>query len=52
MIGTFAGLLDPTASDSDILGRDVLGIFDVIVSRPRDQVLLLHPPHAYQITPP
>jgi hypothetical protein len=33
-----------------ILGRDVLDNFDVIVSRRRDEVLLLAPNHRYEVS--
>jgi hypothetical protein len=49
--GTFAGFTDPAATDLSILGRDVLDLFDVILSRRRDQILLLGGIHAYQIIP-
>jgi hypothetical protein len=35
--------------DLSILGRDVLNNFDLIVSRPRDEVLLLHGRHQYRV---
>jgi hypothetical protein len=47
--GQFAAFTDPTASDLSLLGRDVLNNFDVIVSRPRNEVLLLAPNHQYQV---
>jgi hypothetical protein len=47
--GTFAAFTDPTATDLSILGRDVLEHFDVIVSRRRNQVLLLAGNHRYQV---
>jgi hypothetical protein len=47
--GEFAGFTDPDATDLSILGRDVLNIFDVIVSRRRNEVLLLAPNHHYQV---
>lgn len=37
------------AIDLSILGRDVLNNFDVIISRPRNEVLLLAPRHTYQV---
>ena len=39
--GDFAAFTDPTATDLSVLGRDVLNHFDVILSRARDEVLLL-----------
>jgi hypothetical protein len=47
--GQFAVFTDAHATDMSILGRDVLDHFDVIVSRPRDEVLLLSPPHRYHV---
>jgi predicted aspartyl protease len=47
--GQFAAFTDPQATDMSILGRDVLNNFDVIVSRQRDEVLLLAPRHSYQV---
>jgi hypothetical protein len=50
--GPFAAFLAPDANDMDLLGRDVLNNFDVILSYPRRQVLLLAPNHAYQVVSP
>lgn len=47
--GEFLGLLDPAASDLCVLGRDVTDNFDLILSRRRNEVLLLAPNHQYQI---
>lgn len=47
--GTSAGFQDPSATDFSILGRDVLNNFDVILSRPRGEVLLLAPNHHYRV---
>ena len=47
--GDFAAFTDPAAIDMSILGRDVLNIFDVILSRRRDEVLLLAPNHQYRV---
>lgn len=47
--GEFAAFTDPLATDVSILGRDVLNNFDVIVSRPRNEVLLLAPNHHYHV---
>jgi hypothetical protein len=41
--------LDPAASDLCVLGRDVTDNFDLILSRRRDEVLLLAPAHYYQV---
>lgn len=50
--GQFAAFTDPAATDLSVLGRDVLDHFDVILSRRRNQVLLLAPNHQYHVTPP
>ncbi len=50
--GQFAAFTDPRATDVSILGRDVLDLFDVIVSRRREEVLLLASNHRYSVTPP
>lgn len=47
--GEFAAFLDGTAIDLSVLGRDVLNHFDCIVSRRRDEVLLLAGNHRYVI---
>ena len=39
--GKYLATPEPTALDLSVLGRDVLDSFDVIVSRRRDQVLLV-----------
>ena len=48
--GQFGAFTDPRACDYPILGRDVLNHFDVIVSRRRNEVLLLAPKHNYTVT--
>ena len=47
--GDFAAFTDPTATDFSISGRDVLDHFDVILSRQRDEILLLAPPSRYEV---
>ncbi len=47
--GEFAAFTQPEATDVSILGRDVLDIFDVIISRRREEVLLLSPNHQYHV---
>ena len=47
--GEFAGFTDPTATDLSILGRDVLDHFDVLLSRRRNEILLVAPRHRYRI---
>jgi hypothetical protein len=51
MRGEFAAFTDPEASDLSILGRDVLNLFDVILSRRRNEVLLLASNHQYRVEP-
>jgi hypothetical protein len=50
--GEFAAFTDPAAADMSILGRDVLDHFDLIISRRRNEVVLLATNHRYQIQPP
>ena len=47
--GRFCGFSTANALDMNLLGREVLNIFDVITSRPRNAVLLLAPPTQYQV---
>lgn len=47
--GEFAAFTEPTATDVSILGRDVLNNFDVILSRPRGEILILAFPHSYRV---
>lgn len=47
--GPFGVFTDPTSSDISVLGRDVTNNFDVIYSYPKRQVILLAPPHGYQV---
>ena len=47
--GEFAAFTDPHATDLSVLGRDVLDNFDLIVSRRRDEILLLAPAHRYRV---
>jgi hypothetical protein len=49
MRGEFAAFTDPSATDLSILGRDILDHFDVILSRRRDEVLLLALDHQYRV---
>jgi hypothetical protein len=48
--GRFAAFTDQSALDVSILGRDVTDNFDVIISRRRDEVLLLAPNHRYDVS--
>jgi hypothetical protein len=47
--GPYDAFTDPAATDMSILGRNVLDNFDVILSSPRNEVLLLAPHHRYQV---
>jgi hypothetical protein len=47
--GEFAAFTDPRSADMSVLGRDVLNNFDVIASRPCNEILLLAPNHHYQV---
>lgn len=47
--GPFRAFIDPAVTDLSILGRDVLHHFDVIVSRRRNEVLLLAGNHQYHV---
>jgi hypothetical protein len=49
--GEFAAFTNPTETDSSILGRDVLNLFDLILSRKRNEVLLLAADHQYRVEP-
>lgn len=44
-----AAFTDAPATDMSILGRDILDIFDVIVSSQRNEVLLLSQSHQYRV---
>lgn len=48
--GGFVAFVNDAISDVSILGRDVLDNFDLIVSRPRNEVLLLSGNHGYSVT--
>ena len=47
--GEFAAFTDPLSTDLSGLGRDVLDNFDVILSRRRNELLLLALNHRYQV---
>jgi hypothetical protein len=47
--GEVAAFTDPDSTDQSILGRDVLNHFDVIISKPRNEVLLLAGEHRYRV---
>jgi hypothetical protein len=50
--GPFLAFRSGDSGSDDLLGNDVLGNFDVIVSRRRNEVLLLAGEHAYAVTGP
>jgi hypothetical protein len=47
--GEFAAVTDPEALDMSVLGRDITGLFGVIVDQPGDIVCLVSQRHRYQI---
>jgi hypothetical protein len=47
--GSFAAFTDEEATDFSILGRDVLDHMDLILSRRRNEVILIAPPTRYEI---
>ena len=47
--GTVGVFTDPEASDTPVLGRGVLDHFRLIFDRGRNIVLLLAPPHDYDV---
>jgi hypothetical protein len=47
--GEYAAFTNPEATDLSILGRDVLDIFDLIISRRRNEILLLTGNHQYRV---
>ncbi len=49
--GVYAALLGPGVSEFSLLGRDVLDLFDVILSRQRNEIALLAGNHTYRIDP-
>jgi hypothetical protein len=54
--GEYAGFTDLAATDLSILGRDVLDLFHLMVSRPTNVILLLAGNHRIRVeetaTPP
>ena len=50
--GIYAAFTDPAATDLSILGRDVLNNFDLILSRPRNEILILAGNHQYIVQKP
>jgi hypothetical protein len=49
--GQFAAIADLETTDLSILGRDILNHFDLILSRRRNEVLLLASNHQYRVEP-
>jgi hypothetical protein len=48
--GTFAPFTQPDALDMNVLGRDIMNLFAVIVDRPGEVVCMIAKPHSYTIT--
>ena len=48
-VGAIGIFTDPAASDTPVLGRDVLDAFKTIIDYERNQILLLSPPHDYRV---
>jgi hypothetical protein len=47
--GRFAAFTDPDALDMNVLGRDVIALFALIVDRPSEVVCMLGQAHHYQV---
>jgi hypothetical protein len=47
--GTISVFTDPETCDTPVLGRDVLDNFRLIFDRGRNSILLLSPPHDYEV---
>jgi len=47
--GQFSAVTVFESLDISILGRDILGLFSVIVDRPGDVIALIRPPQGYAI---
>lgn len=50
--GEFAAFAGSEDLGFSLLGRDVLNLFDVIISRRNNEIALLAPNHQYRIIPP
>jgi hypothetical protein len=50
--GQYAAFTNPQATDMSVLGRDILDLFDVVLSRRRNEVLLCNQNHVYVINGP
>lgn len=48
--GVFASFTDETAIDMNLLGRDILDLFAVIVDKPDNAVKLIAKPHRYLVS--
>ena len=49
--GEYAAFTDRAATDLSILGRYVLDLFDVLISKRREEVLLITANHKYRVEP-
>lgn len=49
--GSFGVFAEPESADLSVLGRDVTNNFGVIYDYPNQTVVLLAPPHHYEIKP-
>jgi hypothetical protein len=49
--GQFAAFTDPAVAELNVLGRNLLDNFHVILSRPRNEVLLVSGNHTYSVHP-
>lgn len=47
--GTYAAFTQPDALDMNILGRDIMNLFGVIIDRPGDVVCMIGKEHRYAI---
>lgn len=47
--GKFAAFTDPAALEINILGRDIMKLFAVIVDQPGGSIALISKPHRYRI---
>jgi len=49
--GQFAAFTNPAVAELNVLGRNLLNNFHVILSRPRNEVLLVSGNHTYSVHP-
>ena len=47
--GQYAAMTEPEALDMSVLGRDITGLFAIVVDRPGNVVCRLGQPHVYRI---